>query len=188
MSQDDDKSPFNWDNWPFIIPDCDPDGPREEETANSSSLRFKEQALRLNAEIGLVSSQLELGLNLLFGKDGFTKDPQEAVQWITAAAEQGDAEARYCLGGCLRFGIGCKQNLKRAVELFRAAAKQGHTGALNNLGYCLRHGLGCKQNTERAVRLFRAAAKRGDAGGKNNYGYCLEMGIGCEKNIDKAFR
>ena len=73
MSQHDDKSPFDWDKWPFILPGCDPDGPEEDESSADLSASMEKKTLRRDAEIGLVSAQLEPGLNLLYGKGGFAE-------------------------------------------------------------------------------------------------------------------
>ncbi|MBQ6619332.1 MAG: hypothetical protein IJH68_04225, partial [Thermoguttaceae bacterium] len=80
MSQHDDKSPFDWDKWPFILPDRDSGEPEEDEMWSSSYVRFDELSLRLSAEIGSVSAMSELGRKLLWGEDGYRKDPQEAVK------------------------------------------------------------------------------------------------------------
>ncbi|MBQ3332976.1 MAG: sel1 repeat family protein, partial [Thermoguttaceae bacterium] len=148
MSQHDDKSPFDWDKWPFILPGCDPDGPEEDESSADLSASMEKKTLRRDAEIGLVSAQLELGLNLLYGKGGFAEDPQEAVKWLRAAAEQGDAEAQFNLGYCLQRGIGCKKNPRKAMWWFHAAAKQGNAEAQYEFGDCLVRGIDCKKNPQ----------------------------------------
>ena len=127
MSHRNGKSPFNWDNWPDILPG--PDGSGEEESWVDLSASKKKETLRRDAETGLVSAQLKLGLNLLYGEDGFEKDPQEAVKWLGAAAKQGDSTAQYNLADCFEKGSGCEKNIVKAKFWCRKAAKQGCTAS-----------------------------------------------------------
>ena len=175
MSQDDDKSPFDWDKWPFILPDGDPGEPEEDETSDSSFVRLDELSLRLSAEIGSVSAQSELGRKLLWGEDGYRKDPKEAVKWLGLAAEQGDAEAQADYGYCLQYGVGCKKDIKKAVLMLRAAAMQGDDDGMSYYGYCLQHGIGCKKNPRKGMRWYRTAAKQGYLSAQNNYAFCLAL-------------
>ncbi|MBQ3453394.1 MAG: hypothetical protein IJG25_00870, partial [Thermoguttaceae bacterium] len=78
MSKHDDHTPDDRKNWPFFLPGPKPESPEEKELWNSPSARFERQALRLDAKIGIVSAQLELGLKLLVGKCGFKKNPKVA--------------------------------------------------------------------------------------------------------------
>ena len=94
MSQHNDNCPFNWDNWPDILPGPDPGGGEEEQTWDEISASLEKEALWRDAKNGIVSAQLELGVNLSFGENGFEKNPQEAVKWLCAAAKQGDPDAQ----------------------------------------------------------------------------------------------
>ena len=55
MSKHNDHSPFDWDNWPDILPD--PGVPREEQSQVDLSASKEQETLRRDAEIGLVSAQ-----------------------------------------------------------------------------------------------------------------------------------
>lgn len=54
---------------------------------------------------------------------------QEAFKWYTKAAEQGYAEAQFCLAECYITGIGTERNWERAIDWYRKAAEQGHAEA-----------------------------------------------------------
>lgn len=57
------------------------------------------------------------------------KDNAEAVKWYRLAAENGDAEAQFALGICLRAGEGVKKDNAEADKWLRKAANQGHIKA-----------------------------------------------------------
>ncbi len=66
---------------------------------------------------------------------GVRKCEKTAVQWYRLAAEQGDAEAQFCLGNCYQYGQGIEQN-DEVVKWFRLATEQGSTDAQYILAYC----------------------------------------------------
>ena len=49
----------------------------------------------------------------------------EAAKWYRAAAEQGLAEAQYCLGLLYEYGMGVEQSSAEAAKWYRKAAEQG---------------------------------------------------------------
>ena len=62
----------------------------------------------------------------------------EAEEKYLAAAEKGDANVQFFLGGCYHIGIGVEKDLKQALYWLRKAADQGHENAkkaLKNFGY-----------------------------------------------------
>ena len=77
------------------------------------------------------------------------------------AAEQGDAEAQFCLGNCYCIGDGVKQDYSEAFKWFRKAAEQGDAGAQCNLGICYAEGHGIKQDYSEATKwLGKAIVQR----------------------------
>ncbi|MEI8248806.1 MAG: tetratricopeptide repeat protein, partial [Lentisphaerota bacterium] len=67
-------------------------------------------------------------------------------------AKQGNADAQYNLGLCLKKGDGVEKNLVEAVKWFRKAAVQGHAQGQLNLGVCLKKGDGVEKNLVEAVK------------------------------------
>ena len=51
------------------------------------------------------------------------------MKWYRKAAEQGDAEAQYKLGGCYLDGEGVARDKTEALKWWRKAAEQGHEEA-----------------------------------------------------------
>jgi TPR repeat protein len=75
------------------------------------------------AELGNVKAQRELG-----GRDNLNYvDRKESMEWLTKAAEQGDAEAQFMLGQRYQRGSG------EAVKWFTKAAEQGNENAKKEL-------------------------------------------------------
>jgi len=52
------------------------------------------------------------------------KDAAKAIEWYTAAAEQGHAESQYDLGFMLLWGEGTDQNTLKGMEWLIKAAEQ----------------------------------------------------------------
>lgn len=61
------------------------------------------------------------------------QDHTRAAEWFCKAAEQGQVDAQYLLGGIYERGQGLPQNVALACEWYRKAAEQGHEGARRQL-------------------------------------------------------
>ena len=85
------------------------------------------------------------------------KDFGRALELLTKAAEQGDADAHYQLSVMKHFDASAVKNTKKELYHMEEAAIRGHPGA--------RHNLGCHEwrngRSERAVKHFIIAAKLG---------------------------
>ena len=100
-------------------------------------------------------AQYNLGVCYQHGH-GVEKDLVRAVSLYTKAAEQGDADALFCLGGCQR-GPGMAEDNVKAAQLYKLSADQGHAPQY------YQHGQGMEKNSTEAVRLLRLAADQGNA-------------------------
>ena len=78
---------------------------------------------------------------------------------VRAAAEKGDADARFELGLYHSLGICVKRDAAETEKWFRKAAEQGHVAAR---AYCLSEGYGVEQDLEKAGEVARPAAEAGD--------------------------
>ena len=58
-------------------------------------------------------------------KDSKRKRLAQSVQWYRQAADQGDADAQFCLGFAYKKGQGVQQSDEGAVQWYRKAADQG---------------------------------------------------------------
>ena len=150
---------------------------------------------------------LELRLAFMYadawGRRGFRMEKAEKI--FRKYAEQGDADAQFCLGLLLECGYGnVKFSLpvdreklekwKESVEWYRKAADQGDARAMRALGmaYCEPSEtpwfwptiVRVDRDMEQAAEWFRNAAELGDFAAQRNLGYLYLKGKGVEK--DKA--
>lgn len=74
-----------------------------------------------------------LGINYLLGKNGFQKEPEEAVRLFRKSAGFGYAPAQYMLGMCYKYGGGIDKDPAEYANWVRKAADQGETNALEEI-------------------------------------------------------
>ncbi len=87
--------------------------------------------LMRRAATGETAACFEYGRCMLTGKRGIRKDPEQAQQWLLAAAQQGSSPAMAALGACHAAGIGYpRRDLKAARYWYRRAAQKGNAFAL----------------------------------------------------------
>ena len=93
------------------------------------------------------------------GFDAFKKgDYETALKIYRAAAEQGDINAQFHLGGMYLKGQGVTQDYKQTVKWWRLAAEQGEDIAQFYLGTMYRDGKGVTKNLVIAHMWFNTAA------------------------------
>lgn len=113
---------------------------------------------------------------------------KQAIQWIQAAAHDGDKYAQFNLGAIYDMGIGGKkQNYKEAFEWWTKSADQGLAEAQTNLGVLYSNGLGVEQDYAQAKFWFEKAADQGLAEAQYNLGGLYYSGFADELNYHKAF-
>ena len=132
------------------------------------------------------------------------------IEELRLAAEQGDADAQFGLGGAYVQGTGVPQDLVEAERWFRRAAEQGHAGAQTvlrelyrsirllaeqgnadaqfGLGVAYVQGTGVAQDLVEAVRWFRRAAEQGHAGAQARLGMAYFQGTGVPQDFAEAVR
>ena len=96
-----------------------------------------------------------------FGR-GVPAQRDQALRLWRLAAEQGDAQAMYCVGMCLYAGEGAPQDGLEAVRWLRAAARQQMAGAMFLLGQCYVFGVGVRQDLQAGLGWYRRAAEQGN--------------------------
>ena len=100
--------------------------------AQGSSSIDDEESMNLLMEAGKrgsVTAQRELGSCFATGDWIGEKDAAKAIEWYTAAAEQGHAESQYDLGFMLLLGEGAEKNTLKGIEWLTKAAEQGNDSA-----------------------------------------------------------
>lgn len=115
----------------------------------------------LAARNGDVAAQARLGG---FYRDGWgvERDSQEAVYWLSKAAEAGDAEAAAQLGLLLAEGApDLRRDAVAGIDWLKAAAGRGSALAQYHLGVAMLEGRGLAQDAVNGLALVREAASRG---------------------------
>jgi TPR repeat protein len=84
-----------------------------------------------------------------------------SIEALRAAADSGDAEARYRLARAYERGDGVEQDDFAAVRWLRRAAEQDHPAAALDLGWMLANGYGVAQDPSEAYFWFAKAAALG---------------------------
>lgn len=145
----------------------------------------KEQLLN-QARMGDKEAQYQFALAHYLGR-GVEKNQALAAYWFHKAAEQGSAEAAFCLGVMFDKGEGSlKQNTGEAIQWYQKAANQGHAKAQFNLGQILYEGFGTVQDLNAGAMWFERAALQGFSRAQYRLGLAYLEGKGVPKNEARA--
>lgn len=110
------------------------------------------------------------------------------LQYIRAAAVQGDPASQFLLGVAYDRGLETKQNFQKAAEWYRAAAEQGYAEAQNSLGNLYQTGEGVPKDYELARMWYQKAADQGNASATNSLAYLYDLGLGMSASPKIAAR
>ena len=115
-------------------------------------------------------------------------NPREFLQ-LHAAAESGNAEARFGVGVMFALGvIVTDQSDAEATALFRKAADQGYAPAQITLGRMYADGNGVDADRAEAARWFRLAAEQQNRDGQTYLGLMYGVGEGVEQDYGESVR
>jgi TPR repeat protein len=149
------------------------------------ALKAKAEALRVQADMGDVEAQYNLGRCYYEGL-GVIQNVQQALALFSKAANAGYAPAQNRLGKAYEEGDFGNPNEKEAKKWYTLAATQGFSEAMFNLGnICVD---GYFNFTAEAVKWFAKAAGQGFAPAMFNLGLCYEQGYGVKKNPATALQ
>ena len=112
----------------------------------------------------------------------------EAFNWFSAAAEEGNTDAIFNIGYCYENGFGVQKDYIEAAKWYKKAADLGHIMAKNNLGRIYLNGWGTAKDYSEAFRLFKEAADAGYQLGQCNLGNCYLYGHGTPVNYTLALK
>lgn len=93
--------------------------------------------LKRSAEAEWPEAEYMLGLCIVNGLYGFSKDPVEAIKWLRKAATHDWLEAQSVLGVKLIMGVDFPKDATEGIQWFRRAAEHGYAKGENDLGYAL---------------------------------------------------
>ncbi|CAH0375784.1 unnamed protein product [Pelagomonas calceolata] len=96
----------------------------------------KDQArewLKIAADGGAVKAQMFLAQMSAFGRGGYEKDESVAFEYLTRAADQGNAHATHQVGVRYLHAVGVEQDLDKAIEHLEKAIERGSKDAVKDL-------------------------------------------------------
>jgi TPR repeat protein len=109
--------------------------------------------MKAAANLGEHHAQCIIGVWCVQGSIEVNKDPVEAVQWFTKAANEGFSVAQTALGMCFKMGYGTAVNPQASASWFHKAAVQGDVDAVREIVLCYTHGFGVEKDLEKATQL-----------------------------------
>lgn len=141
----------------YFMPDTLKECAQLEEARNNQLLevfRCFERGIQLDPHHPLL--QHNIGTTYYFGR-GVTQDYSQAYVWFRRAAEQGNADAEYCLGVLYDNGEGVAQDPAQAAAWLRKAAGEGNADAQLALGLAYKTGRGLPKDEAQAAFWLRKA-------------------------------
>eukprot|EP00613_Pedinella_sp_CCMP2098_P067119 CAMPEP_0171989828 /NCGR_PEP_ID=MMETSP0993-20121228/276611_1 /TAXON_ID=483369 /ORGANISM="non described non described, Strain CCMP2098" /LENGTH=354 /DNA_ID=CAMNT_0012642825 /DNA_START=111 /DNA_END=1175 /DNA_ORIENTATION=+ len=150
-------------------------GPWKPQTVSKKKIMVQIVNMWTNAaNQGHIRAQYNLGFNYSRGW-GVAQDYKTAMRWFRKAADQGMADAQFCVGSMYQgddwhSGQGVDEDYKTAMRWFRKAAEQCMPGDDWHSGQ------GVDEDFNESVRWFRKSADQGEAGAQQFMAELLYMG------------
>lgn len=115
------------------------------------------------ANAGIIEGNCGLAMLKLGGYDLADVTPQQAVDWLQAASDDGNSSAQYVLACAYQKGNVIPRDLQRAAQLFQEVVNSGedYDEAKHELALLLLSGKNIPQDIPRALDLLQAAANEG---------------------------
>lgn len=128
-----------------------------------------------------------LGLARVEGDCGFAADPEQGMDLVLLAAEQGVAPAQWRIGMSYVRGEGRAVDPAEAVAWFSRAAASGHVDGLTSLAVMYATGSGVEKDTARALSLYQQAVAAGGVHAHRNLAGMYLVGEGVEADPVQAW-
>ncbi|MBC7477433.1 MAG: SEL1-like repeat protein, partial [Pseudorhodobacter sp.] len=136
----------------------------------------QEKQMQTMAEGGDTRALLGLAYMRL-NPDQASYNPEQAVKFLTKAADAGAADAQYELAKLYEKGLGVPVDPARALALYQSAADQGLADAVNDLGFLYyQGGLGIDPDQIKALEYFKKAADLRQPEAMFNYAGLIDEG------------
>ena len=147
-----------------------------------------DQELQMRAMADAGDSRAMLGLAYIrLNPDQGSYNPEEAVQYLTRAAEAGAADAQYELAKLYEKGLGVGADPAKALELYQKSADQDFPDAVNDMGFIYYQcGLGLAADPAQALALFARAADLRQPEAMFNYASLIDEGQVAGKTPEDA--
>jgi uncharacterized protein len=114
----------------------------------------------------------------------------KALALYLRAAERGDTEAQFIVGGMYFKGIGTEKNPKEAFKWLYKAAKNGQSSPQSQkiIGQAFLMGNVVPQNYAASIEWYRLAAENGDHDAQNELAFLYYIGRGVEQDFSTSFK
>jgi TPR repeat protein len=129
-----------------------------------------------------LAADLETGLAAYFEGDYET-----SLAECQPLAEEGIADAQFCVGRLYANGFGVAMNDDLALQWYGRAAEQGHGEAQYSLGLMNANGWGVAMNDDEAARWYGLAAEAGFVQAQISLAKVYQEGRGAEQNFVEAY-
>ncbi len=138
-----------------------------------------DQELQMRALADAGDNRAMLGLAYIrLNPDQPTYNPEEAVQFLTRAADAGAADAQYELAKLYERGLGVPADPARALDLYQRSAAQNFPDAVNDMGFIHYQGsLGLTPDPAKGLELFALAADLRQPEAMFNYAGLIDEGM-----------
>jgi TPR repeat protein len=143
---------------------------------------------RAAAEQQHVRAMVELGKILNEGRGGINPQPDQARQYLSLAAESGNAEAMEYLRDMAKLGSAGLRNSASITEFHTKLndASAGHIPSQYEVGMAYLKGHGVEADTKLAAKWLRRAAMNDHAEAQYQLSQLYRDGVGIEKNRRRA--
>jgi len=105
-------------------------------------------------------AQLLIAQRYYNGTEGYTMDKQQALEWFTRSANNGNLEAMKLLATMYETGDGIEKNLQSAFKYYFTASRQEDKEALYKVGKFYYYAIAVEQNTEKALFYLKQSAEQ----------------------------
>lgn len=136
-----------------------------------------------STKLGNVNAQYALGKLWLENGIG---NPEQAVAWITKAADEGNAAAQYALGKIYRDGEYVQRDIAKAVEQFNLSAEQKNEYAAYQLGRLYLVGEDIPKDVAAAMKWLSFSSELGNQFAQYALGKLYLIGEDVAQDIVKA--
>ncbi len=143
-------------------------------------------SLMTAAANGDPAAQFELGARYADGRT-VARDPKQAIEWLTRAAQQNLAPAQYRLGSIYERGLAGERDLVKAKEWYKRAADAGNIRAMHNMAVLAAEGSDGKPDYAVAATWFRQAADYGVRDSQYNLAILYARGLGTEQSLVQSW-
>ena len=118
-------------------------------------------------QLYVTTAMVDVGL-LYYSGYGVEQDYAKSLEWLSKAADLGNADAMNNIGHMYENGYGVEPDYEKALEWYEKAADLGHVEAMAEIGWIYYNGLGVAKDYAKAVEWLNKAIELGHHEGAIN--------------------